>query len=326
MLKSRLGRIGLLAALTVLVVGGVLVFRAIDTGSSATAAPGAQNDEEATQDQETPWLGVYFVKAADGVTIAWVIADSPADTTGLQRGDVIKSVDGTTIETPKDFRDAIQDKAVGDSVTLSIERDGQAQDVTATLDARPDPLPREIPLLPELEGIPTDELFGHVQGGQFNFTDEQGNAFTLTIDVGTVASVDTGAGTLTVNLNAGGSKTYTVEDDDMGVALSDLAEGDRTAVMSVGDDVRAVTRGVGPLLPGLGGRGFGRGPMGPLERFGGVGPFDLEIGPLEKFQEWREGGPLEKFREWRQGFGGPMMPDEEETPEAAPTPGSSTGL
>jgi membrane-associated protease RseP (regulator of RpoE activity) len=328
MLKSRVARFGLLAALTVLVVGGVLVFRAIDTGSNASAAPGAQDDEEATQDQDTPWLGVYFVRAADGVTIAWVIADSPADAAGLQRGDVIKSVDGTTIETPKDFRDVIQDKAVGDTVTLSIERDGQAQDATATLDARPDPLPREIPLLPELEGIPTDELFGHVQGGEFNFTDEQGNPFTVSIDVGTVASVDTGAGTLTVNLNAGGSKTYTVEDDDMGVALSDLEEGDRVAVMSVGDDVRAVMPGKAMMLPGLGGRGFGRGPVGSFEGFG-VGPFDLEIGPterfeigpLEKFQEWREGGPLEKFREWRG-----MMPDEEETPEAAPTPGSSTGL
>ena len=62
MLKSRVARIGLLAALTVLVVGGVLVFRAIDTGSNASAAPGAQDDEEATQDQETPWLGVYFVR------------------------------------------------------------------------------------------------------------------------------------------------------------------------------------------------------------------------------------------------------------------------
>ena len=314
MLKSRVVRIGLLAALAASVVGGVLVFRAIDTGSSASAAPGAQDEEEQAQDQETPWLGVYFVPGADGVTIAWVIADSPADAAGLQRGDVVKSVDGAAVETPKDFRDLIQDKAVGDTVALGIERDGQAQDVSATLEARPDPLPKAIPLLPELEGISADELFGHVQGGQFSFTDEQGNPFTVTIDVGTVASVDADANTLTVDLNAGGSTTYTVEDDDLGADLSNLEEGDRVAVMSVGDDVRAVFPGVGPLLPG-----FGRGHM---ERFGGFGAF--EIGPLEKFQEWREGGPLEKFREWRHGFGGPMMP--QEAPEEAPAPDSSTGL
>jgi len=315
MLKSRVVRIGLLAALAASVVGGVLVFRAIDTGSSASAAPGAQEENQSQDQGTTPWLGVYFVRAADGVTIAWVIADSPADTAGLQRGDVIKAVDGTAVETPQDFRDLIQDKAVGDTVALSIERDGQAQDVTATLEARPEPLSPAIPLLPELEGIPVDELFSHVQGGQFNFTDEQGNPFTVAIDVGTVASVDVEGNTLTVDLNAGGSKTYTVEDDDLGVDLSDLEEGGRVAVMSVGDDVRAVFPGVGPLLPGFGGG----------HHFDGFGGF--EVGPLEKFREWRnglEGGPLEKFREWRQEHGGPMMP--QEAPEEAPAPGSSTGL
>jgi len=307
MLKSRVVRIGLLAALAASVVGGVLVFRAIDTGSSASAAPGAQEENQSQDQGTTPWLGVYFVRAADGVTIAWVIADSPADTAGLQRGDVIKAVDGTTIETPQDFRDQIEDKQVGDTITLSIDRDGQPHDVTATLEARPEPLSPAIPLLPELEGIPVDELFSHVQGGQFNFTDEQGNPFTVTIDVGTVASVDVEGNTLTVNLNAGGSKTYTVDDADLGASLSNLSEGDNVAVMRVGDDVRAVFPGVGLMLPGLGpghGFGFGRGHMG---RFGGFG-----------------GGPLEKFREWRQEHGGPMMP--QEAPEEAPAPGSSTGL
>ncbi len=316
MLKSRTARFGLLGVLVVLVVAGVLVFRAIDTGTSASAAPGAQNSGQQAQDQ-TPWLGVYFVRGTDGVTVAWVIADSPADKAGLQRGDVIKSVDGTTVGTPSDFRDAIQGKAAGDSVTLSIERNGQAQDVTATLEARPDPLPRAIPLLPELEGIPTDELFGHVLGGQFNFTDEQGNAFTVTIDVGTVASVDTGAKTLTVDLNSGESKTYTVNDGTLGVALSDLQKDDRVAVMRVGDDVRAVIPAKAAMLPGLGGHGFGLG-RGPMMPFGG-----LDMGPLEKFQQWKDGGPMEKFREWR----GSMMPDQQDqTPETAPTPGSSTGL
>jgi membrane-associated protease RseP (regulator of RpoE activity) len=293
MLKSRLVRIGLLAALAVLVVGGVLVFRAMDSGSSASAAPGAQD-----QQRENPWLGVYFVRAADGVTIAYVIADSPADKADLKRGDVIKAVNSTAVETPQDFRDQIKDKNVGDTITLSIERDGQAQDVSVTLEARPEPLPQAIPLLPELEGIPTDELFGHVQGGQFNFTDEQGNPFTVTIDVGTVASVDTAAKTLTLTLNAGGSNTYTVQDEDLGAKLSDLKEGDNVAVMRVGDDVRAVMPGVGSLLPGLGrGQGFGcgRGHMGRFDERG-----------------WNGGGP--------------MMPYQ--APEEAPAPssGTSTGL
>jgi len=288
MLKLGVLRMSLLAALAVIAVGGVLVFRAIDTGSSASAAPGVQ-DEEQTQNQESPWLGVHFVQAADGLTAASVIADSPADAAGLQRGDVITAVDGTAVETPQDFRDLLEAKAVGDTITLSITRDGQTQDVSVTLEAKPEALAPAIPLLPELEGIAADELFSHVQGGQFNFTDEQGNLLTLTVDAGTVASVDTTAGTLTLNLNAGGSKTYTVEDDDMGVNLSDLEEGDEVAVMRVGDDVRAVVHGVGPLLPGLGrGHGFGRG-----------------------------GGHMGPVGEWA---GGAMMPEE------APDSGASTGF
>jgi len=288
MLKLGVMRMSLLAALAVIAVGGVLFFRAIDTGSSASAAPGAQ-DEEQTQDQESPWLGAHVVLAADGLTAAWVIADSPADVAGLQRGDVITAVDGTAVETPQDFRDLLEAKAVGDTITLSITRDGQTLDVTTTLEAKPEALAPAIPLLPELEGIAADELFSHVQGGQFNFADEQGNLLTLTVDAGTVASVDTTAGALTLNLNAGGTQTYSVEDDDMGVNLSDLEEGDRVAVMRVGDDVRAVVHGVGMLLPGLGrGHGFGRG-----------------------------GGHMGPPGEWD---GGAMMPEE------APDSGASTGL
>jgi len=287
MLKVGVMRMSLLAALAVIAVGGVLFFRAIDTGSSASAAPSAQ-DEEQTQGQESPWLGANVVLAADGLTAAWVIADSPADVAGLQRGDVITAVDGTAVETPQDFRDALADKAVGDTITLSISRDGQTLDVTATLEAKPEALAPAIPLLPELEGIAADELFSHVQGGQFNFTDESGNLVTLTVDAGTVASVDTTAGTLTLTLNAGGSQTYTVDDNDLGIDLADLEAGDEVAVMRVGDDVRAVVHGAGMLLPGLGrGHGFGRG--------GG------HMGP---------GG-------WD---GGAMMPEE------APDSGASTGL
>jgi membrane-associated protease RseP (regulator of RpoE activity) len=293
--KSRVVRIGLLAALAVAAVAGVLVFRAVGDGSSASAAPGAQEQQQDQQQQEKAWMGVLFARTPDGLTIAQVIAESAADKAGLKRGDVIKAVNGTAVETAQELRDQLKDKNVGDTITLSIERDGQAQDVSVTLETQPEPLSPAIPLLPELEGVPADELFGHVQGGQFNFTDEQGNPFTVTIDVGTVASVDTGAKTLTLDLNAGGSKTYTVGDEDLGAKLSDLEQGDNVAVMRVGDDVRAVVRGVGLMLPGLGrGRGFGCG-RDHMGRFDG----------------------------WRGADGGPMMP--QETPEEAPAPSSGTG-
>jgi len=277
MTKSLAIRVGWLAALAVVAAAGVLFLRAIDTGSSASAAPVSQEEEQdQAQAQESPWLGVDLVQTADGLTISYVIADSPADTAGLQRGDVVTAVDGTAVETPRDFRDALENKSVGDTVTLSISRDSQAQDVAVTLEAQPEALAPAIPLLPGLEGIAADELFGHFQGGEFNYSDASGNAITVVVEAGTVASVDADTSTLTVNLNAGGSKTYTVEDTDLigrGGNLSDLAEGDNVTVMTVNGDVRAVLAGGGlGFLPGLGGncgrhRGFG-GPGGPM---GGAG-------------------------------------------------------
>jgi membrane-associated protease RseP (regulator of RpoE activity) len=267
MAKNGLVRAGVAVVALLAVVGGAGFLIAAADSSGSTMASAAASATESQS--ENPWLGMTLTLTPDGVTIAQVIADSPADAAGLQRGDVIEAVDGTEVGNMNDFRDQLVDKNVGDSVTLSISRDGQAQDVVVTLEAQPEELPRAIPLLPELEGIPSGEMFGHILGGQFNLTDAEGNPVTVVLDVGTVASVDADAGTLTVDLNAGGTKTYAVEDDDLICrgGLSDLAEGDNVTVMTVGDDVRAVLPGGGlGFLPGLGGKhgrfGFGEGSFG----------------------------------------------------------------
>ncbi|MDP2949068.1 MAG: PDZ domain-containing protein [Chloroflexota bacterium] len=286
MAGNRLVQVGVAVAALLAVVGAVgFLIAAADSSDSTTAsaaalATGSQpgslsSSNSAQQEEEKPWLGVMLAQTPDGVTIAQVIAESPADTAGLQRGDVIEAIDGTEIDNVSEFRDQLDVKNVGDTITLSISRDGQAQDISVALEARPEPLPRPIPMLPELESIAPDELFGHVLGGEFDFTDEQGNPVTAVLQAGTVASVDADAGTLTVNLNAGGTKTYKVEDDDFlfGGGLADLEEGDNVTVMTVNDDVRAVFAGGRlPFIPGMGGKhggfGFGHG------RFGNSGFWD----------------------------------------------------
>jgi membrane-associated protease RseP (regulator of RpoE activity) len=295
MAKNGLVRAGIAVVALLAVVGGAGLLIAAASADSTKASTAASATESQS---EKPWLGVSLALTPDGVTIAQVIADSPADAAGLQRGDVIEAVDGTEVDNMSEFRDQLVDKNVGDSVTLSISRDGQAQDVAVTLGAQPEALPRAIPLLPELEGIPSGEMFGHILGGQFNLTDEEGNPVTVVLEAGTVASVDADAGTLTVDLNAGGTKTYTVEDDDLICrgGLSDLEEGDNVTVMTVGDDVRAVLPGGGlGFLPGLAGkhgrfgfakvpfgdRGFGRGGFGDRGfENGGFGSFSVpDAGP-----------------------------------------------
>jgi len=331
MAKNRLVRAGIAVVALLAVVGGVsFLIAAADSSDSTTVSAAASATEsqagslssssavqEVEELEEKPWLGVALALTPDGVTIAQVIADSPADAAGLQRGDVIEAVDGTEVGNVREFRDQLVDKNVGDTVTLTISGDGQ---VAVTLEAQPEALPRAIPLLPELEGIPSGEMFGHILGGQFNLTDEEGNPVAVVLEVGTVASVDADAGTLTVDLNAGGSKTYTVEDDDLicrGGGLSDLEEGDNVTVMTVGDDVRAVLPGgrMG-FLPGLGGgmRGGMRG--------GGFGPGH---GGFEARGDWGEGFDFGQSQFGNQGLwnggGNGFSP-----PDAAPNAASGTGL
>jgi membrane-associated protease RseP (regulator of RpoE activity) len=330
MVENRLVRAGLAVVALLAVVGGVGFLIAATNSSGSTMVSSAASATEsqsgslssssvAQEEEEKPWLGVTLALTPDGVTIAQVIADSPADAAGLQRGDVIEAVDETEVDKVSEFLDQLSDKNAGDTMTLSISRDGQAQDVVVTLEARPEPLPRAIPLLPELEGIPSDEMFGHILGGQFDLTDEDGNAVTVVLEAGTVASVDADAGTLEVDLNAGGSNTYTVEDDDLigRGGLSDLEEGDNVTVMTVDGDVRAVLAGGGlGFLPGLGGKhggfGFGHG------RFGN-GEFDFGRGSFGNGE----------FGFGRGGFGNGDFPngdsDSSSVPDAAPS-ASGTGL
>jgi len=329
-MAKRVLQIGIVAVVLLAAVGGVAFLRAANDSSGSTTVSAATLATESrsgsplstspAQEEEKPWLGVRLAQTPEGLTIALVVADSPADAAGLQRGDIIETVDGTEVDNVREFRNQLDDKNVGDTITLAISRDGEARDVSVTLDARPEPLRRAIPLLPELESIPPDELFGHILGGEFDLRDEEGNPVTVVLEAGTVASVDADAGTLTVDLNAGGTKTYTVGDDDLICrgGLSDLEQGDNVTVMTVGDDVRAVLApGRLPFLPGLHGKcrgvgfsdGFGFGHGG----FGARGDWDGGFG--------FDHGRFDNRGFWDGGHGWFSMPD------AAPKPAASgTGL
>ena len=93
-------------------------------------------------DDNKAWLGVSVEEETErpdgGARVTWVIDDSPAARLGLQRGDIIVSLDGKRVYGPGGLTEAIRSHDPGASVEVEIVRDGQNQALTVELGERPD--------------------------------------------------------------------------------------------------------------------------------------------------------------------------------------------
>ena len=139
-----------------------------------------------------PWLGISGGKITPdlaqsaglprnyrGVVVGSVQSGSPADKAGLQAmtqdmsgsnthiGDIITSIDGHPTRQIDDIINYIDsNKNVGDNVKLTINRNGQTTDITATLQARPNTISQQqqqqqqqqpgLGPLPQLPQLPPD--------------------------------------------------------------------------------------------------------------------------------------------------------------------------
>jgi putative serine protease PepD len=92
-----------------------------------------------------PWLGVTTTPASpthpDGAEVAAITPGSPADRAGIERGDVIKRVDGQSVQDPEDVAQAIGDNKTGESVEVEVERDGRTLTLHVRLGKRPAHIP-----------------------------------------------------------------------------------------------------------------------------------------------------------------------------------------
>jgi len=85
------------------------------------------------------WFGsVPDMGAVDvvGVRLAGVTAGSPADIAGAKKGDIIVEFGGETIKDIYDYTAALGHKKPGDTVQVTVMRDGQRVTLTATLGKR----------------------------------------------------------------------------------------------------------------------------------------------------------------------------------------------
>jgi serine protease Do len=123
------------------------------------------------------WLGVGIqevdpelakalgASTTQGVLVSEVMPDGPGARAGLRRGDVIVSVDGKATPSTGRLRNVIASSRAGSAVTLSLMRDGKAQELKVTLGELPaeegakEPRGPEGPTAaPSVEGLSLENL------------------------------------------------------------------------------------------------------------------------------------------------------------------------
>jgi serine protease Do len=85
------------------------------------------------RDVEPEMAEQFRLAVREGIVVAAVQSDAPADRAGIQRGDIITRIDDTPIKQGGDLRRILRDRRPGDSVRVTVVRAG---DGTKTLTAR----------------------------------------------------------------------------------------------------------------------------------------------------------------------------------------------
>ena len=88
-----------------------------------------------------------------GVLVGDVYPGSPASRAGLQIGDIIRSLNGRTMENGRQFNVGLYNRNVGEEVTLEVARDSQTLTVVALVTERPNQIDRFSPLVTAEENL-----------------------------------------------------------------------------------------------------------------------------------------------------------------------------
>jgi serine protease Do len=90
--------------------------------------------QDVTQDVAT----AYGYSGTTGVVVRSVVSGGPAESAGLQEGDIITGWNGATVADTNDLLQKVQTAGVGAKIDLTIWRDKQSITAKVTLADRPD--------------------------------------------------------------------------------------------------------------------------------------------------------------------------------------------
>lgn len=113
------------------------------------------------------WLGVAIqpvgpeiaetlgLEENEGALIAEVMTGSPAEKGGLKRGDLIRAIDGVSMDTPKDVSRAVADLKAGSTASFELWRDGAKETLEINIGSYPEEETQVAALAPasEADGV-----------------------------------------------------------------------------------------------------------------------------------------------------------------------------
>ncbi len=101
--------------------------------------------EMRTKSKRQGWLGVGIqdvtpkfareneLKIKEGACINEIVDDSPADSAGLKKGDVILDFNGKKIEASEDLTNAVRETKPGTKATVKVNRSGENKTISVTI-------------------------------------------------------------------------------------------------------------------------------------------------------------------------------------------------